>query len=91
MAVQNITKIALVWELYRGGVPQAHIVREIGVDRVAVYRRVIGNQTDRGPWSLLRRLYRREEGSSKEAERSVGCLPALLTGQAGGEAGVWAD
>lgn len=40
--MQNITKIALAWELHQRGVPQTHIAREIGVDRVTVYRWVRG-------------------------------------------------
>jgi len=42
MDVQNIMKIALAWELCQEGVPQVHIAREIGVDRVTVYRWLTG-------------------------------------------------
>lgn len=42
MDVLNITKIALCFELFDQGVPQAHIAKQLGVDRVTVYRWISG-------------------------------------------------
>lgn len=42
MDVQQITKISLAWELFREGVPQLRIAKELGVDRVTVYRWIKG-------------------------------------------------
>jgi len=44
MDMQNITKITLVWELFEEHVPQLHIARRVGVDRVTVYRWIKGIQ-----------------------------------------------
>lgn len=35
---QQITKISLAWELFQEGVPKLHLARQIGVDRVTIYR-----------------------------------------------------
>ena len=42
MDVQQLTKITLTWELFQQGVPQAHIAKRVGVDRVTVYRWICG-------------------------------------------------
>ncbi len=42
MDVQQLTKITLTWELFQQGVPQTHIAKRVGVDRVTVYRWVSG-------------------------------------------------
>lgn len=42
MDVLSITKITLRWELAQQGVPQAHIAKQLGVDRVTVYRWLLG-------------------------------------------------
>lgn len=44
MDVLNITKISLCWELAQQGVPQTHIAKQLGVDRVTVYRWLLGIQ-----------------------------------------------
>lgn len=38
MDMQQITKISLCWELFQEGMPQLHIAKRLGVDRVTVYR-----------------------------------------------------
>ena len=42
MDVSNITRITLCWELFEQGVPRAHIAKQLGVDRVTVYRWLTG-------------------------------------------------
>lgn len=42
MSVLNITKIALAWELHLEGIPETHIASRVGVDRVTVWRWIIG-------------------------------------------------
>ena len=42
MDVLNITKITLCWELYEQGVPQSHIAKQLDIDRVTVYRWLLG-------------------------------------------------
>lgn len=44
MDVLNITKISLCWELAQQGVPQTHIAKQLDVDRVTVYRWLLGIQ-----------------------------------------------
>lgn len=42
MDVLNITKIVVCFELFEQGVPQLHIAKQLGVDRVTVYRWLSG-------------------------------------------------
>lgn len=42
MDVTQLTKIALVWELYCEGVPKLHIASQLGVGRATVYRWIDG-------------------------------------------------
>jgi transposase len=44
MDVLNITKITVAWELYEQGIPQVHIAKQLGVDRVTIYRWLSGIQ-----------------------------------------------
>ena len=66
MDMQNITKIALAWELYREGVPQTHIAQEIGVDRVTVYRWIIGIKRMRELEAFLDNYAAAKRGSRKK-------------------------
>lgn len=43
--MQQITKISLAWELFQEGMPQLHIAKQVGVNRVTVYRWVKGITT----------------------------------------------
>lgn len=45
MDMQQITKISLAWELFQEGMPQLHIAKQVGVNRVTVYRWVKGITT----------------------------------------------
>lgn len=36
--MQQITKISLAWELFREGMPQLHLAKQVSVDRVTIYR-----------------------------------------------------
>lgn len=47
MDVLNLTKITLAWELYKQGIPQLHIAKQLQIDRVTVYRWIQGNQKNR--------------------------------------------
>ena len=44
MDVLNITKITVCFELFEQGIPQAHIAKQLGVDRVTIYRWLDGIQ-----------------------------------------------
>lgn len=44
MDMLNITKITLCFELHEQGVPQSHIAKQLDVDRVTVYRWLMGIQ-----------------------------------------------
>jgi transposase len=42
MDMQQITKISLAWEMFQGGIPQLHIAKQLGIDRITIYRWVKG-------------------------------------------------
>lgn len=42
MDVLNVTKITLCFELFEQGIPQAHIAKQLGIDRATVYRWLTG-------------------------------------------------
>lgn len=40
--MQQITKISLAWELFQEGASQIHIAKQLGVDRITIYRWIKG-------------------------------------------------
>lgn len=73
MDVLNITKITLCWELFEQGVPQLHIAKQLDVDRVTVYRWLLGIHEE-GELELFLDQYL----SSKKGHRAKRKVDGLL-------------
>lgn len=65
MDMQQITKISLAWELFREGIPQRRIAKELGVDRVTVYRWIKGIRRARDLERFLDRYLAAKRGSRR--------------------------
>lgn len=75
--MQNITKISLVWELHREGVPQTHIAERVGVHRITIYRWLKGIE-EAGDLELFLDSYLSAKKGERKKRKTDGLLKARV-------------